>query len=270
MQSCSTQDQGGVRWGAVARAMVARVRVARARAARAPASWAPAAWRWAWVARIWAWAARGWAACRWVWAAWAPADRPGRSGPGARRQDVDWPLYARHAGRGLRDRQRRVPGREHRGPGLAGVLTTDKTIRSAVRRVRPTRSRCTSRARSSRSTTAAWTRTDRTRRRRRLLRRRHAVNADAYNVYILRVTNPRRHRHQDRLSTRSRRPTKGDRAGPGVSNHTTYGIDYTAHDQGAWAAPPSAWSPPTPNCSMIKNCGPTQNDGNTCAGADHP
>jgi len=52
--------------------------------------------------------------------------------------------------------------------------------------------------------------------------------------------------------------------GPGVSNHTTYGIDYTASIKAQGGATIRLVAADK-NCSMIKNCGPTQNDGNTCA-----
>ncbi len=78
------------------------------------------------------------------------------------------------------------------------------------------------------------------------------TNGDAYNVYMVRVSSPK----QDYFLN-SMQP-------PGVSNHTTYGMDYTAKIQakgGAMLRLVAADS----NCSMIKNCGPTENSGNVCA-----
>jgi hypothetical protein len=88
-------------------------------------------------------------------------------------------------------------------------------------------------------------------------------NTNAYNVYMLRVTNPGSTAHQDYMLN-SMDP-------PGVENHTTYGMDYTtpaAGMPGALVVKGTAkiqLVAADSNCSMIKNCGPTQNDGNTCA-----
>ena len=82
------------------------------------------------------------------------------------------------------------------------------------------------------------------------------TNNDAYNVYDLRVTNPNGGTVTNYFLNSLQ--------GPGVSNHTSYGIDYTAQIKvmgGATIRMVAADS----NCSMIKNCGPTVNDGNTCA-----
>ena len=86
---------------------------------------------------------------------------------------------------------------------------------------------------------------------------------NAYNVYMLRVTNMGATTHQDYMLN-SLDP-------PGVENHTTYGMDYTtpaAGQAGAFTANGGAtirMVAADSNCSMIKNCGPTANDGNTCA-----
>ncbi|HEY7372300.1 MAG TPA: hypothetical protein VIF57_09095 [Polyangia bacterium] len=86
---------------------------------------------------------------------------------------------------------------------------------------------------------------------------------NAYNVYMLRVTNPGSTAHTDYFLN-SIDP-------PGVENHTSYGIDYTtpaAGTAGALTVKGTAkiqLVAADSNCSMIKNCGPTQNDGNTCA-----
>jgi hypothetical protein len=93
------------------------------------------------------------------------------------------------------------------------------------------------------------------------------TNADAYNVYLLRVTNPNGGTVTNYyLNSLQQADTKGDRAGPGVSNHTTYGIDYTAQIKAMGGATIRTVAADS-NCSMIKNCGPIVNDGNTCAGA---
>jgi len=91
------------------------------------------------------------------------------------------------------------------------------------------------------------------------------TNADAYNVYLLRVTNPNGGSVTNYyLNSLQQADTKGDRAGPGVSNHTTYGIDYTAQIKAMGGATIRTVAADS-NCSMIKNCGPVVNDGNTCA-----
>ena len=51
--------------------------------------------------------------------------------------------------------------------------------------------------------------------------------------------------------------------GPGVSNHTTYGIDYMATIKAMGGATIRMIAADS-NCSMIKNCGPTVNDGSVC------
>jgi hypothetical protein len=78
------------------------------------------------------------------------------------------------------------------------------------------------------------------------------TNDNAYNVYMLRVSAPKQDYFLNSVDP------------PGVSNHTTYGIDYTAKikaNGGATVRLVAADS----NCSMIKNCGPMQNSGNVCA-----
>jgi hypothetical protein len=78
------------------------------------------------------------------------------------------------------------------------------------------------------------------------------TGADAYNVYMVRVSNPKQDYFLNSLQT------------PGVSNHTTYGMDYMAKikaNGGATVRLVAADS----NCSMIKNCGPMVNDGSVCA-----
>jgi hypothetical protein len=88
-------------------------------------------------------------------------------------------------------------------------------------------------------------------------------NTNAYNVYMLRVVNPGQTAHQDYMLN--------SLDGPGTENHTTYGMDYTTPSAGqAGALVVKGTAKITlvaadSNCSMIKNCGPTQNDGNTCA-----
>ena len=79
--------------------------------------------------------------------------------------------------------------------------------------------------------------------------------ADAYNVTLLRVTNPGATTHTDYFLN-SLNP-------PGVSNHTTYGVDYTATIQAEGGATIRLVYSDS-NCSMIKNCGPTPNDGSIC------
>jgi hypothetical protein len=88
-------------------------------------------------------------------------------------------------------------------------------------------------------------------------------NTNAYNVYMLRVVNPGSTAHQDYMLN--------SMDGPGTENHTTYGMDYTTPAAGAAGAlvvkgtAKITLVAADSNCSMIKNCGPTQNDGNTCA-----
>jgi hypothetical protein len=78
--------------------------------------------------------------------------------------------------------------------------------------------------------------------------------ADAYNVYLIRVTNPG--------STAKTDYFLNSLQNPGVSNHTTYGIDYTAKIQAQGGATIRLVAADS-NCSMIKNCGP-QVSGTTC------
>jgi hypothetical protein len=79
---------------------------------------------------------------------------------------------------------------------------------------------------------------------------------DAYNVYMIRVINPGQ-------TLAQRTDYFLNSLAPGVSNHTTYGMDYlaTIHAMGGASLRLLAADS---NCSMIKNCGPTVNDGNTC------
>ena len=81
------------------------------------------------------------------------------------------------------------------------------------------------------------------------------TGADAYNVYMIRVTPAGSTTKTDYFLNSLQQP--------GVSNHTTYGIDYMAKIQipgGASIRLVAADS----NCSMIKNCGPTVNNGTVC------
>jgi hypothetical protein len=68
-----------------------------------------------------------------------------------------------------------------------------------------------------------------------------------YGVYMIRVTNPGSTAHTDYFLN-SLLP-------PGVSDHTTYGIDYTAKIKAQGGATIRLVAS-DPNCSMIKNCGP--------------
>jgi hypothetical protein len=79
------------------------------------------------------------------------------------------------------------------------------------------------------------------------------TTADAYNVYLVRVTNPGGAKTDYFLN--SLQP-------PGVSNHTTYGIDYTAKIQAQGGATIRLVAADS-NCSTIKNCGP-QVSSTTC------
>jgi hypothetical protein len=79
--------------------------------------------------------------------------------------------------------------------------------------------------------------------------------ADAYGVYMIRVTNPGSATHTDYFLN-SLQP-------PGASNHTTYGIDYSASISAQGGATIRLVASDS-NCSMIKNCGPTVNDGSVC------
>ncbi len=77
-------------------------------------------------------------------------------------------------------------------------------------------------------------------------------NGDAYNVYMARVTSPKKDYFFNSIQP------------PGVSNHTTYGIDYTAKlkaNGGSTIRLVAA----DKNCSMIRNCGPQENSGNVCS-----
>jgi hypothetical protein len=78
------------------------------------------------------------------------------------------------------------------------------------------------------------------------------THGDAYNVYMIRVGTPKKDYFLNSLQT------------PGVSNHTTYGIDYTATIQANGGSDVRLVAADS-NCSMIKNCGPTVNDGSVCA-----
>jgi hypothetical protein len=82
------------------------------------------------------------------------------------------------------------------------------------------------------------------------------TTTNAYGVYLLRVTNPGSTTKTDYFLN-SLQP-------PGVSNHTTYGIDYTATIQAQGGATIRLVAADS-NCNEIKNCGPTQNDGSICA-----
>jgi hypothetical protein len=79
------------------------------------------------------------------------------------------------------------------------------------------------------------------------------VTTDAYNVYMIRVTNPGAAKTDYFLN--SLQP-------PGVPNHTTYGIDYTATIKAKGGATIRLVAADS-NCSMIKNCGP-EVSGTTC------
>jgi hypothetical protein len=85
------------------------------------------------------------------------------------------------------------------------------------------------------------------------------TNVDAYNVYMIRVTAPGAATHQDYFLNSLQTP--------GVSNHTTYGIDYMATLHNIAGGSNIRLVAADSNCSMIKNCGPIVNDGNTCNGA---
>jgi hypothetical protein len=75
--------------------------------------------------------------------------------------------------------------------------------------------------------------------------------ADAYGVYMVRVSNP----PQDYFLN-SVWP-------PGVSNHTTYGVDYAAQIRATGGSTVRLVAADS-NCSEIRNCGPSF-DGNSCA-----
>lgn len=74
------------------------------------------------------------------------------------------------------------------------------------------------------------------------------TTGDAYNVYMLRVTSPKQDYFFNSLIP------------PGKSDHTTYGIDYTAKVQ-ANGGTKIRLVAADRNCSMIKNCGPNNNGG---------
>jgi hypothetical protein len=76
---------------------------------------------------------------------------------------------------------------------------------------------------------------------------------NAYNVYMIRVTPPGGTKQDYFLNAVSP---------PGVSDHTTYGIDYNASFQAKGGSAIRLVAADS-NCSMIKNCGPTA--GNNCA-----
>lgn len=75
---------------------------------------------------------------------------------------------------------------------------------------------------------------------------------DDYNVYLVRVASPKQDYFLNSL------------IGPGVSNHTTYGMDYTAKIKANGGTTIRLVAADT-NCSMIKNCGPQENTGNSCS-----
>jgi hypothetical protein len=82
---------------------------------------------------------------------------------------------------------------------------------------------------------------------------------NAYNVYLLRVTDPGGSPRDYFLNSLDP---------PGVENHTTYGIDYMTPSSGTMAFTAKGGASvrivaADSNCSMIKNCGPTVN-GSTC------
>ncbi len=75
---------------------------------------------------------------------------------------------------------------------------------------------------------------------------------DDYNIYMARVSSPK----QDYFLN-SIKP-------PGVTDHTTYLMDYTAKIKANGGATIRMTAADT-NCSMIKNCGPTANGTTLCA-----
>jgi hypothetical protein len=83
------------------------------------------------------------------------------------------------------------------------------------------------------------------------------TTANDYNVYMIRVTYPG-------ATTKAQDYFFNSLIGPGVSNHTTYGVDYmaTIKVQGQSSLRLVA---DDSNCDMIKNCGPMQNDGTVCS-----
>ncbi len=83
---------------------------------------------------------------------------------------------------------------------------------------------------------------------------------NAYNVYMLRVTNPG--------STTSTSYFLNSMDPPGIEDHTTYGMNYTTPSSGALAFTAQGGAmvrilAADSNCSMIKNCGPNRS-GSTC------
>jgi hypothetical protein len=89
------------------------------------------------------------------------------------------------------------------------------------------------------------------------------TNGNAYNVYMIRVTNPGAATHTDYFLN--------SLEAPGVSNHTTYGIDYTTPAAGqplalrAMGGASLRLVAADANCDMIKNCGPAVNNGSVCS-----
>lgn len=81
------------------------------------------------------------------------------------------------------------------------------------------------------------------------------TQGNAYSIYLLRVTNPGGTKTDYFLNSL---------VGPGVSDHTTYGVDYVAKIKAEGGATIRLVAA-DPNCSMIKNCGPTPNSGAQCA-----
>jgi hypothetical protein len=77
------------------------------------------------------------------------------------------------------------------------------------------------------------------------------TKADAYNVYMARVVSPAKDYFFNALVP------------PGVSDHTTYGIDYVGKIQANGGSKIRLIAADR-NCSMIKNCGPN-NNGNGCS-----
>jgi hypothetical protein len=73
------------------------------------------------------------------------------------------------------------------------------------------------------------------------------TSGDAYSVWMIRVTNPDGTKNDYFLNSL---------APPGVSNHTTYGVDYNATIRAQGGAVVRLVAADA-NCSMIKNCGPT-------------
>jgi hypothetical protein len=92
------------------------------------------------------------------------------------------------------------------------------------------------------------------------------TTVDNYNVYMLRVTNPGATTHTDYFFNSLEQPPAGStQRGPGVSNHTTYGIDYVTGPIRAQGGATILLVAGDSNCQMIKNCGPMENSGNVCA-----